>query len=153
MEVGVTADAEDTSVIKLSPPRASNMAKTPSVVIPRIAVNEPPQLTPLERVVANNSAARTPNITSGASSQKIKDLQVEERKMSTAQVPPLEPTLLATSGASQPNSAGLGLEASSIIEVNEQIDQIDYNMSNDGMSASFYRHHDQWLAMQSLQEK
>ena len=75
-------------MIELSPQRASNIAKTPSVVIPRIAVNEPPNLTPLERVTNNNSAARTPNIISGTSSQKIKDLQVEERKMSTAQVPP-----------------------------------------------------------------
>ena len=35
--------------------------------------------------------------------------------------------------------------------VNEQINKIDYNQSNDGMSASFYRQHDQWLAMQGLQ--
>ena len=26
--------------------------------------------------------------------------------------------------------------------VNDQVNKIDYNQSNDGMSASFYRHHD-----------
>lgn len=26
--------------------------------------------------------------------------------------------------------------------VNDQVNRIDYNQSNDGMSASFYRHHD-----------
>ena len=32
--------------------------------------------------------------------------------------------------------------------VNDQLNKIDYSQDNEGMSASFYRHHDQWLAMQ-----
>ena len=110
--------------IKLSPPRTAALAKTPSAAFvanqhfQRSNPQAMPALTPFDSLPP--PVTKTPN--TGLSNAKIKDLAVQA-KMQTAVAPPL------------PQTRG-SLEDTS---VNEQLNQIDYNQSNDGMSASFYR--------------
>ena len=81
-----------------------------------------PQLTPFDKPAV---VAKTPN--TGISSAKIKALTAEQ-KLQTAVAVLIQAIRQSSSYENE--------------SVNDQVNKIDYNQSNDGMSASFYRHHD-----------